>query len=108
MLGARMAGSGLHAADHIRYAPGIASVYDGAEKRYFDPYDLGMKFAGWVALAGWGVDKAVNWLSDVLVVKVAYGVGKGVRLAHTGSYSLYVLWALAGALAIVLFLVNSV
>jgi hypothetical protein len=59
-------------------------------------------------LAGWGVDKAVNWLSDVLVVKVAYGVGKGVRLAHTGSYSLYVLWALAGALAIVLFLVNSV
>jgi len=108
LLGATMSGSGLHAADHIRYAPGLVKIYDGAEKKYFDPYDLGMKFAGWVAWAGWGVDKGVNWLSDVLIVKVFYGIGKGVRLAHTGSYALYVLWALAGALAILVFLAKSV
>jgi NADH-quinone oxidoreductase subunit L len=105
LLGAKAHGGGLHAVDHIRNAPGLCSVYDGAEKRYFDPYDLGMKLLGAVAAVGWACDRGVDWVYDRLAVGAARGLGWSIRAVHTGNASLYVLWALAGAAAVIAFVV---
>ena len=31
---------GLHAVDHIHYAPGLKQIYGLAERRKFDPYEI--------------------------------------------------------------------
>ncbi|MCX5681372.1 MAG: NADH-quinone oxidoreductase subunit L, partial [Candidatus Omnitrophica bacterium] len=63
--GVKKAGSGLKAADHIHYAPGLHNIYDRAEKRFFDPYDMGLKFMAVVSKVGSGCDQAINWIYDV-------------------------------------------
>ena len=105
LLGVKAHGSGLHAVDHIHHAPGLRSVYDGAEKRYFDPYDLGMKLLGAIAAVGWACDRGVDWVYDGLAVGAARGFGWSIRAVHTGNVSLYVLWALGGAAAVIAFVV---
>ncbi len=37
LWGVKRKGSGLKAVDHIHYAPVLSTIYDKAEKRYFDP-----------------------------------------------------------------------
>ncbi len=105
LLGAKAHGSGLHALDHIRNAPVLCSAYNGAEKRYFDPYDLGMKLLAAIAAIAWACDRGMTWFYDRLVVGAVRGLGGGIRAVHTGNASLYVLWALAGAAAVVAFVV---
>ncbi|MGD0999678.1 MAG: proton-conducting transporter membrane subunit [Candidatus Brocadiia bacterium] len=105
LLGAKAHGGGLHAVDHIRNAPGLCSVYDGAEKRYFDPYDLGMKLLGVISAIGWACDRGLDWVYDRLAVGAARGLGWSIRAVHTGNASLYVLWALGGAAAVIAFVV---
>jgi formate hydrogenlyase subunit 3/multisubunit Na+/H+ antiporter MnhD subunit len=104
LIGFRTSGSALHAVDHIHYAPGLAYVYDRAEKRYFDPYDIGLKVAGGLAKGLSAVDRGVDWVYNTLTVRVSYGVARGIRLAHSGSYALYILWSLAGSLIVIAFL----
>jgi hypothetical protein len=105
LIGAKAHGSGLHAVDHIRNAPVLCSVYNGAEKRYFDPYDLGWKLLGVFSAVAWACDRGVDWAYDRLVVGAARGFGWSIRSVHTGNASLYVLWALAGAAAVIAFVV---
>jgi NADH-quinone oxidoreductase subunit L len=105
LLGAKAHGGGLHAVDHIRSAPALRSVYNGAEKRYFDPYDLGMKLLGAISAVAWACDRGVDWVYDRLAVSAARALGRGIRAVHTGNASLYVLWALAGAAAVIAFVV---
>ena len=106
LLGAKKTGSGLHAVDHIHHAPVLATIYDKAEKRWFDPYDIGLAGVSVVSRLGWWADRFIDWLYDGLAVGVTYLLAGIVRLLHTGSYALYVLWALAGAMAVMYFLVR--
>jgi NADH-quinone oxidoreductase subunit L len=94
--GVRRTGRGLGAVDHIHHAPVAHGLYDRAERRVFDPYELGMRVARLVSLAAWGIDRFVDWIYNWLVVKVALGFTKAIRACHTGGYAMYVLWALAG------------
>ena len=105
LIGAKRAGSGLHAADDILNAPVLRSAYRGAEKRYFDPYDLGMKLIGAISAVAWALDRGLDWIYDWLIVGVARGLGWCIRAAHTGDASLYVLWALIGSAAVIAFVV---
>ena len=104
LVGVKLGGSGLHAADHVRHAPVLSPIYDGAERGYLDPYNIGMSLARGMAQAARGVDRATDWVYNRLAVGVALASSGLVRLAHTGDYATYVAWALAGAVAIVLFL----
>jgi formate hydrogenlyase subunit 3/multisubunit Na+/H+ antiporter MnhD subunit len=104
--GVRRTGRGLGAVDHIHYAPVARGLYDRAERRFFDPYELGMRVARAVSLAGWGIDRFVDWIYNWLVVKVALGVSKAVRACHTGAYSMYLVWALAGLGIIVVYVLR--
>jgi len=105
-FGVKRSGSGLGAADHIHYAPGLHQTYDAAEKGWFDPYAIGMKLAGFVASITWGVDRFINWLSDSLAVGVAAMCSYLVRSFHNGSLSIYIWWALAGLVLVIVFLVK--
>jgi formate hydrogenlyase subunit 3/multisubunit Na+/H+ antiporter MnhD subunit len=107
LWGWRRYGSGLHAVDHIHHAPVFSFIYAGAEKRWFDPYDLARSVVIVVASIGWGLDRAVNWLTDGLPVGLAQMGGYLLTAAHRGRYALYVVWCLLGAVAIIGFLIKT-
>jgi len=92
--GAQRKGSGLDAVDHIHYAPGMHGIYDMAEKRYFDPYDIGMKIARGFSLLSFWVDRAFDAIYDHIAVAITYALSNGIRRAHTGNYSTYIIWSL--------------
>jgi NADH-quinone oxidoreductase subunit L len=106
LLAAKINGSGYKASDHIRYAPILNGIYTKAEKRYFDPYDIGLKIVGGISKLGWWIDRAIDWLYDGLSVWTTYVLTNGIRRVHTGSYSLYVVWALAGVVLVVMMLMK--
>jgi NADH-quinone oxidoreductase subunit L len=108
LMGVRMSGSGLLAAEHIHHARLLEGVYSRAERRFFDPYDIGLKVAGGLARVLWWCDRGVDWVYDGLAVGVTLTLSRGVRLAHTGNYAMYVIWSLLGAAAIIIALVKSV
>ena len=107
MFGARVGGSGLHAADHIHHAPVLATIYDKAAKQWFDPYELFLSLMGILAQGGYWIDRGVDYVVASLTVSGTGLLTRGVRLAHTGSYSLYIVWALGGAGAVVVWLLMA-
>ncbi len=104
IIGARANGGGLHAADHIQYAPVLGSIYKKAQTDGADPYNFATRVAGYFCTAGWACDKAVDWVYDGFTVWLTRTLSFAVRASHTGSYALYVLWALVGAAAVVIYL----
>jgi NADH-quinone oxidoreductase subunit L len=105
-LGVKRSGSGLGAADHIHYAPGLHQAYDAAEKGWFDPYEIGLKLANGVGRITWGVDRFINWVSDGLAVGVTAMFSYLVRSFHTGSLPIYIWWAVAGVALVIILLVK--
>ncbi|HVP58588.1 MAG TPA: proton-conducting transporter membrane subunit [bacterium] len=103
LLGARRAGSGLGAVDHVHYAPGLATIYDRAERRWFDPYDLGLKVVGVLAKALWGIDRIIDWIYDGFTVTLTTGLGRLISWLHNGNFATYLIWALGGAVLVVIY-----
>jgi formate hydrogenlyase subunit 3/multisubunit Na+/H+ antiporter MnhD subunit len=99
--GVRRTGRGLGAADHIHHAIFLYPVYSVAEKGHLDPYFVGRGIVKAMALGLWGIDRAIDWVYDTLIVKTAQGVSRLARMAHNGSANRYIFWSLAGAAAIV-------
>ena len=106
LVGVKRSGSGLGAADHIHHAPVLSTIYDWAARRFFDPYDIGMAIVRGLSLFLWGIDRFIDWIYDSFIVTLTTGLGWTVRLAHTGNYSLYIVWSLVGAAAIIAFLMR--
>lgn len=104
LYGVRRTASALKAVDHIHYAPVLAEVYERAEKRYFDPYNIGLKISGVIAKALSQTDKAIDWVYNVFCPKTADIFTTGVRRLQTGNYSTYIMWSVGGTIAILLFL----
>jgi hypothetical protein len=108
LFAAQTMGGGLHASDHIRHAPLLTAIYDQAEKGRFDPYNLALAVIQWVANLGYEFDRAVDSLYNGLSVRLAYALSRGISLAHTGNYSLYVVWVLLGVAMVLAFMKMSV
>jgi NADH-quinone oxidoreductase subunit L len=108
LWGARRAGAGLGAAEHIHHAPILSAVYDGAEKRWFDPYDIGLKFVHFAARVLYQVDRIVDFVYEKIVVRVTGAFVTIVRAPHTGSYALYLLWALAGLALVAIYVLGRI
>ncbi|MCR4962692.1 MAG: NADH-quinone oxidoreductase subunit L [Firmicutes bacterium] len=102
LFGYRRTGEGLKAADHIRYAPALRTVYDCAEKRYFDPYDIIMQLIKGFAWICYGIDRAINWVYDVFAVDFVSGLSSRLRLMNNGSVGRYMAWSFLGVGFIVL------
>jgi hypothetical protein len=99
--GTRRSGSGLGAADHIHYAPGLRSVYAAAEKGLLDPYKVGMRLILLFAAACRAIDRAIDWFYDKAVVEAVRLTSAGFCKLHSGSHARYIIWSLAGILALV-------
>jgi formate hydrogenlyase subunit 3/multisubunit Na+/H+ antiporter MnhD subunit len=108
LFGARRGGSGVRATEHIHHAVVLGSLYERAERGDFDPYNIGLGGARGLARLCWTFDRMVDWVYNRLAVGLATELSRCIRRAHTGNYALYILWALMGALAMVIFLVKSV
>jgi NADH-quinone oxidoreductase subunit L len=106
LLGVRINGSGLAAVDHIHYAPILETIYDKADKQFFDPYRVGMVLVGYASKLAWWIDRLIDWLTDTAAVSVTSLFSGSVRWAHNGNYSRYLLWSLVGTLAVIAILVS--
>lgn len=104
LVGAKVKGSGLKAVDHIHYAPVLHSIYDKAEQRWFDPYAWLTGILATVSAAGYALDRLTDWLYEGAVVGVTRGVTDTIRAAHSGRGGAYIAWAVAGAAAVVWFM----
>jgi formate hydrogenlyase subunit 3/multisubunit Na+/H+ antiporter MnhD subunit len=102
LYGARKTGGGIGAVEHIHHAPGLSWIYNKAEKRYFDPYDVGLKVVGFISKVLFKVDRAVNWFYDVFIVKVTYFFTGAIKKAHNGHYAMYLSWSLVGTVIIII------
>ncbi len=98
--GVRKTGRAVKAVDHIHYAPGLSQVYAVAERGHLDPYTIGRWVVKGLAAALWGIDRGVDWVYETLTVKSGLGLAAVLRRAHNGRFRRYVLWSLAGALAV--------
>ncbi|MFA4888603.1 MAG: proton-conducting transporter membrane subunit [Candidatus Omnitrophota bacterium] len=106
-FGVKTKGSALKAVDHIHYALGLSAIYALAEKRFFDPYNLGLKIARRVGKIAFCWDRKINWLYDCFIVNLTFALSGQIRRWHTGNYSTYLVWSLIGSCIITLFFVFS-
>ncbi len=104
-FGAKKGGGGLKAADHIRYAPVLDGIYESAEKRYFDPYEIGLKVVRGITSVAWQWDRATDWIYDTLAVKVTSAFSSTIRKWHNGNYATYLTWSLVGLFLVALYLI---
>jgi formate hydrogenlyase subunit 3/multisubunit Na+/H+ antiporter MnhD subunit len=106
LYAARAMGGGLHASDHIRHAPVLEGTYNRAEKRQLDPYNIAMNGISALANAASRVDKGVDWLYNGLSVWATSLISGGIRKAHTGNFSWYVLLSLVGVVLVIVFMMK--
>jgi NADH-quinone oxidoreductase subunit L len=105
--GAELNGGGLHASDHVHNAPILAGIYERAEKRAFDPYDVGLWFVGLFTKVMWGVDRIIDWVYDVAAVVPTLASSAAIRRWHNGNYSLYVLWSVIAAALVIAYILKG-
>jgi formate hydrogenlyase subunit 3/multisubunit Na+/H+ antiporter MnhD subunit len=101
---AKVQGSGLKSADYIYYAPGLHQIYEAAKKRWFDPYDIGMKLVDLISKAAFYIDRGIDWIYGGLSAGAASMLSMRIRMAHNGNYSFYLVWTLLGSFGIVIFM----
>jgi NADH-quinone oxidoreductase subunit L len=100
--GVRRTGASLGAVDHIHHAPVLSQVYRMAEQRYFDPYEIALNFVTAYAKVAFAVDRGVDSVYEVVVVRLNRALTRGFCELQNGSYPTYVLWSLIGAIAVII------
>jgi NADH-quinone oxidoreductase subunit L len=102
IIAAKVMGGGSKAADHIHHAPVLSGIYDRAEKKYFDPYDISLRIINKISKILLSLDRWIDWLYDGLSVRLVGLFSNEVKSAHTGNYSLYLIWSLLGSIIILI------
>lgn len=97
-------GRGIGAVDHIHNAPVLSGLYAKAERRVFDPYEIGLRFCRMIANSAWAIDRAVNWLSDAFAAGLSLNLGRWISNRHSGSYAAYLLWSVAGIVVLIIWI----
>lgn len=103
VFGVKLNGGGVHASDHIHYSPGLHWMYDRAERRWFDPYELFMKASQGFAFVAHKLDRGNDWLFGA-TARATEWASRGVRRAHSGNTSTYIVWSLVAATLVILYL----
>jgi NADH-quinone oxidoreductase subunit L len=104
IYGVRKSGKGIGASDHIHNSPLLHPIYERAESRFFDPYQIGMLITQGVARAAWRIDRANDWLFNVLALQTALYFSRSIRELHDGSYGTYMVWIAIGMILMGLYL----
>ena len=100
LYGVKKSGKAIGAADHIHYAPVMHGLYDRAEKKLFDPYEIGLKLANVAARILYGLDRFVDWFYEVFTVRITLLFTSLIKWAHSGNISNYVIWSLVGSIVV--------
>jgi NADH-quinone oxidoreductase subunit L len=96
--------SALKAADHIHHAPVLSVFYQWAAKKYFDPYDVGLKLINGITFFLWKIDRGIDWIYNSFIAGSACAFSRLIRRMHTGYYAIYISWSLAGVAIVMFFL----
>lgn len=105
IYGCKKSGSAINAADHIHYAPVLKSIYQAAEKQWFDPYNWLNKAVNAFSALCVLIERGISWIYDTAVAEAVNGVGNMLQRLNNGSLSRYLLAAVAGVVGVaVLFL----
>jgi len=104
IYGVRKSGRGVGASDHIHYSPLLHPIYDRAENRFFDPYEIGMKIVQAGSQLAWRIDRANDWLFNDMTVRTARSFSSSIRGLHDGNYATYMSWIAIGAILMGLYL----
>ena len=105
IIGYRMTGEGIKAVDHIHYAPGLRQLYHCAEQHYFDPFDILMVFVRIYAWLCYCIDRAINWIYDVLLVRLTSFFSQSLKNFNTGDVAGYMVRSFIGLAFLVLLFV---
>ena len=95
-------GEAVKALDHIRYAPGLRNIYNAAEKRYFDPYEWLMIGVKAYAKACFAIDRAIDWIYNVLLVKLVGVISAALSALNDGHSFRHIVWAFSGLLILLM------
>jgi NADH-quinone oxidoreductase subunit L len=106
VIAVRLEGSALKAADHIHYAPGLSVFYRWAEKKYFDPYEVGIKIINKIVKIFWSIDRSIDWVYESLVTNLTSLFSRVIHKIQAGYYIIYVIWSLIGAVAVMSFVLR--
>jgi len=96
------------ASEPIHHAPFFKQMYDGAEKRFFDLYEQGIKFLrglSWILFKG--IDRPIDAVYEKGVTAVGTAFTRLLRKAHNGHYANYLAWGLGG-LVVLIALINVI
>lgn len=94
--GVKKTGEGLGAIDHIHYAPVLHDLYDHAEKRHFDPYEIAMKAVRGFSILAFVLDRVIDWVYNAVIPGITGLLTASFRAVHNGSYVTYIIWSLLG------------
>lgn len=97
--------SAIKAADHIHDAPGLKSIYNAAEKLWFDPYNWLMWFVNRFTLVCSSIERGVSWIYDDGAIMLVNGTGKLLQRFNNGSLTRYLLAAVGGIVGIIIIFV---
>ncbi|MCL2513727.1 MAG: complex I subunit 5 family protein [Oscillospiraceae bacterium] len=100
--GFKKTGKGIESADHYHHAPVLRTVYNMAEKKYFDPYEVStglIKNYGNISLK---INDGISWFYDVFIVGAVEKLSGLLKRAHNGNQARYVIWILGGVVVIAL------
>ncbi|MFA5160640.1 MAG: proton-conducting transporter membrane subunit [Elusimicrobiales bacterium] len=95
-FGLRRGGSPQKASEHVHHAPGLGFVYSLAEKRFFDPYDQGMKLTFFLGRGLYVLDRVMDFFTDTLPAALTDFASLLVSRLHGGFFGYYLGWAVAG------------
>jgi len=89
------------ASEPIHKLPGIHTIYNWAEARYFDAYEQGIKVIQGLAVVLFRfVDRPIDWIYETGVTGLGRGAVRVLKRVHTGLYANYLAWVLAGLIII--------
>ncbi len=101
-IGVKLSGKGLGASEHIHHAPVFNTIYDLAERSYFDPYVQGKFIGRYVALGLFWIDRGIDWVYQSFVPTVADLIAS-MRRVHNGLFSNYLSWSLVGLVFLIVY-----
>ena len=104
ILGYHLSGKrAFKSSDHIHHLPIIKEIYDLAEKKFFDLYELLMKglpsFCGFI----FKIDRFFDKLTDNMPSGVFNYLSEKISFSHNGSYSLYMAISITGIIIYLLY-----
>ncbi|MDD5409689.1 MAG: proton-conducting transporter membrane subunit [Candidatus Omnitrophica bacterium] len=106
-IAVKINGGAIKAAEHIHRAPVLSIIYSWAEKKYLDPYELGIKLIDKIAKIFWRIDRGIDWVYGSLVTNLTFALSRMIHKIQAGYYIIYVIWSLAGAFLVISFVLRQ-